>query len=65
MTKTLSLVSHKNYDLSANEGIAKKITSNLITCFIAGFTSKMKSQSIAHLLNKSEHIYILDFGTWK
>ena len=36
-------------------------TSNLITCFIDDFTSKMKSQSIDHLSSRSEHIYwILD-----
>ena len=40
------------------------VTSKLITtCFIVGFTSKKKSQSIAHLFNESEHLYrILDFG---
>ena len=37
------------------------MTSKLITCFIDGFTLIMKSQSIAYLLNGSEHIYwILD-----
>ena len=61
MTKTLSMVSHKNYNLSANEGFVIFLTSKLITCFIDGFTLKMKSQSIAYLLNGSEHIYwILD-----
>ena len=35
--------------------------SKLMTCFIDGFTSKRKSQSVAYLLNGSEHIYwILD-----
>jgi hypothetical protein len=29
----------------------------LITCFVDGSTSKMKSQSIAYLLNRSEHVY--------
>jgi len=33
------------------------ITSKLITCFTVGFTSKMKSQSIAYLLNDNKHIY--------
>jgi hypothetical protein len=37
------------------------LTSKLITCFIDGFTLKMESQSIAYLLNESEHIYI---GFW-
>ena len=33
------------------------LISNLITCFINGFTLKRKSQSIGYLLNGSEHIY--------
>ena len=61
MTKTLSMVSHKNYNLSANEGFVIFLTSKVITCFICGFTLKMKSQPIAYLLNGSEDIYwILD-----
>ena len=54
MTKTLSRVSHKNYNLSANEGFVMFFTSKLHACFIDGFTS---NQSIAYLLNESEHIY--------
>ena len=51
MTKTLSMVSHKNYNLNTNEGFVMFLTSQLITC----------SQSIAYLLNESEHQYwILD-----
>ena len=57
MTKTLSMVSHKNYNLSANEGFVIFLTSKVITCFICGFTLKMKSQPIAYLLNGSEDIY--------
>ena len=57
MTKTLSMVSRKNYNLGANEGFVVFLTSKLITCFIGGFTSKMKSQSIAYVLNGSKHIY--------
>ena len=34
-------------------------TSKLITCFIVGPTSKMKSKSIAYLLNGSEHISMI------
>ena len=41
------------------------LTSKLIICFIDGLPSKRKFQSIAYLLNGSEHIYILDFGPWK
>ena len=37
------------------------LTFKLITCFIDGFTSKMKSQSIPYLLSGSERLYwILD-----
>ena len=61
MTKTLSTVSHKIYNLNANEGFVMFLTSKSITCFINGFTSKRKSQLIVYLLNESEHIYwILD-----
>ena len=57
MNKTLSMVSHRNYNLSAHEGFLIVLTFKLITCFIDGFTSKMKSHSIAYLFNASEHIY--------
>jgi hypothetical protein len=61
MTKTLSMVSHKSYNLIANEGFVMFLTSKLITCFIDGLSLKRKSQSVAYLLNESEHIYwILD-----
>ena len=33
------------------------LTSKLITWFIGGFSLKMKSQSIVHLLNGSKHIH--------
>ena len=55
------MASHRKYILSANEGFVMFLTSKLITYFIDGFASKGKSQSIAYLLNESEHIYwILD-----
>jgi len=56
MTKTLSIVSHKNYILSANEDFVIFLTSKSITCFTDGFTLTMKSQFIAFLFNGSEHI---------
>ena len=52
------MVSHTNYNLNANESFVISLTSQLITCFIDGFTLKMKSQSISYLLNGSEHTYI-------
>ena len=57
MTKTLSIVSHKNHNLSGNEDLVIFLISKLTTCFIGGLTLKMKSKSIAYLLNKNEHIY--------
>ena len=55
------MVSHKNYNLNADEGFVIFWTSKLITCFMDIFTLKIRSQSIAYLLNKSEHIHwILD-----
>ena len=51
------MVSPKKYNLSANEGFVVFLTSRLITCFIGGFTRKMKSQLIAYSRNGSEHIY--------
>jgi hypothetical protein len=55
------MVSRRNYNLNANEGFVMVLTSKLIACFIDVFTSKRKSQSIAYLLDGSEHVYwILD-----
>ena len=51
------MASHKNYNLSGSKGSIWFLTSNLFTCFIGSFTLKMKSQSIAYLLNESEHKY--------
>ena len=57
MTKALAMVSHKNHNLNANEDFVISLTPKLFTCFIGGFTLKMKSKSIAYLLNGSEHVY--------
>ena len=57
MTKTPSMVSQKNENLNINEDFVMYLNSKLITCFIDGFTSNMRSQSIAYLLNGNEHIY--------
>ena len=51
------MVSHKNYNFSANEGFVMFLTFKSIACIIDGFTSKRQSQSIAYLLNGSERIY--------
>ena len=56
MTKTLSMVSHTNYNLNANGGFVVFLTSKLITCFINGFT--LKKNSINCLL------YSLKIGIW-
>ena len=61
MTKILSMVSHKIYNMNANEGFVIFLTFKLIACYIDAFLLEMKSQSISYLLNGSEHIYwILD-----
>ena len=57
MTKILSMVSCKNYNLDVNENFVIFFTFKLITCFIDCFISKRKSQSIAHLLNESDHVW--------
>ena len=54
------MASHKNHNLSANEGVVIFLTSKLTTSFIDDFTSKMKSQLIVYLLNGSEYIYTVD-----
>ena len=68
------MINYKNHNRSGNEGFVIFLTSKLITCFINGFTLKMKSQSIVYLHHESEHIYwILNlenemhsvWGLWK
>ena len=63
MTKTLSIVTKIiTAVLITNEGFVIFLTIKLITCFIGGFTLKMKSQLIVYMLNGSEHTYwIWDF----
>ena len=63
--RQIQIVSHKNNNLNGSEGFVIFLTSKSITCFIDGFTLIMTSQSIAYLLNESEHIYILKFGPWR
>ena len=53
------MVSHKNYNLNANEGFVIFWNFKLITCYIDGFIFKMKSQSIPYLLNGTEHMYLI------
>ena len=60
MTKTLWMLSRRNYNLNANKDFVIFRTSKLITCFIGCFTLTMKPQSIAQLFNYgSEHIYLI------
>ena len=60
------MVSYKNYNLNVNEDFVMFLTSKLITCFIDGFTSGMKSRSIASLLIGNAHIYVyIGFQTLK
>ena len=58
MTKTLSMVSHKNYNLNANEGLVILFTSKFfLIALLMVSLQKMKSQSIAYLLYERKHIY--------
>ena len=57
MTKSLSMVSHKNYNLNANEDFVIFLTSKLITCFIGDFTLKMKSNQFFIYSMEVKHIY--------
>ena len=47
------MMSHKKYNLSVNKGFVIFLTSKLITCFVDSFNLRMKSQSIAYVLNGS------------
>ena len=58
------MVTHNNYNFTANEGFVIFLTSKLITWFFYCFNLKMNSQSIAYILNETEH-NILDFGPWR
>ena len=51
------MVSHKSYNILANEAFAMFLTSELITCFIDTFTSRTKSQSITSLLSGNIHTH--------
>jgi hypothetical protein len=42
--RQLQMASHKSYNLNVDEDFVMFLTSKLITCFIDGFTSIMKSQ---------------------
>ena len=57
------MMSHIHYNLNVDEDFLIVFTSKFITCFIdihlhaSGFTSGMKSQSIAYLLKGKEQIH--------
>ena len=57
MTKSLSIVTDKNYNLNGNEDFVIFLTSKLITCFIDGFTLKMKSSQLL-IYSMEVNIYI-------
>ena len=57
------MVSHKNHNLNANEGIVIFLTSKSVTWFIGSFTLKLKFQPIVFYSMKV-NIYI-GFGTLK
>src|ERR1700738_720627 len=57
MTKSHSIVSDKNYNLNGNEDFVIFLTSKLISCFIDGFTLKMKSSQLL-IYSREVNIYI-------
>ena len=63
MTKSLSIVSNKNYNLNANEDFVIFLTLKLITCFIGGFILKVKSSQLL-IYSMEVNIYI-EFETLK
>ena len=63
MTKTLSMVSHKNYNFSVNKGVIIFLTSKWITRFIGDFTLKWNPSQLLIYSSKVD-IYI-GFGTLK
>ena len=66
MTKTLSIVSRENQNLNANEAFVIFLTSKLIiTCFIGGFTSKLKFTSHLFIYSMKVNIYIYWIWTLK
>ena len=61
----IQMVRLKNYNFNVNEDFVMFLISKLITCFITGSTSGMKSQSIACLSTNWMYTYILDFRPWR
>ena len=54
------MVSHKSYNLNANEGLVMFLASKLMTCFIDGCISKIKSGE-SFIYSMEVNIYI---GFW-
>jgi hypothetical protein len=59
MTKTLSMVIHKNYNLLSTEGFVMFLTSKLITCFTNCFILIMPNKLLIYSMKVN--IYI---GLW-
>jgi hypothetical protein len=66
------VINYKNYTFNVNEDFVMFLISKLITCFINGSTSGMKSQSVAYLpigkvrIKQSYLCFLLDIrGTLK
>ena len=55
--RPLQMVSHKSYNINANEDFILFLTSEVITFFYKHFHSIMKSQSIASLLSGGTHTH--------
>jgi hypothetical protein len=55
---TLSMVSHKNFNLNASEGFVMILTSKLITCFIDNFTLINPNQLLIYSIEVKIYIGI-------
>ena len=55
--RQFQMVSHETYNLNVKWGFCNFLTPKLITLFIDGFTSGMKSQAMTRLPGGSAHIY--------
>jgi hypothetical protein len=61
MTKTILNYKLQDSNFNVNEDFVMFLISKLYRCFINGFTSRIKSQSIVELPTRSAHIHwILD-----
>ena len=61
--RLFQMVSHKYNNFDANEDFVMSLYSKLVTCFIDGLISGLKSRPIVYLSSESAYIYIY-IGCW-